>query len=277
MAITTLTPQNGADAGMRRLSLLADMLGHAAPAGAHRALLAGDLGALGALLGDERGVIDALPRTWWLTASAAAPGAIIFTGFEPFGGHSYNPSWTAAQAAARAASHALIEATALLLPVTFEQARCSPAALLAEIPPTRPALLVHLGLAADRRAVCLERYAHNTRGPTADNAGLGSAARAPYDTLEAEGPCARETLLPLDHLIALMGASEAEVTRDPGAYVCNATYYAALGAVDARRAADGAADALFVHVPMLSEQDAARCGAALGAALAAWFVGEAPV
>jgi hypothetical protein len=27
----------------------------------------------------------------------------------------------------------------------------------------------------------------------------------------------------------------------------------------------------------LSEQDAARCGAALGAALAAWFVGAAPV
>jgi pyroglutamyl-peptidase len=277
MAITTLTPQNGADAGGRRISLLADMLGHSPPAGAHRALLAGDPDALGALLGDERGVIDALPRAWWLTASADAPGSIIFTGFEPFGGHAYNPSWTAAQAAARAASNAWIEAQARLLPVTFEVARGAPAALLAEIPPTRPALLVHLGLAADRRAVCLERYAHNTRGATADNAGLGSAARAPYDTLEAEGPCARETLLPLERIIALMGVGEAEVTRDPGAYVCNATYYAALGAVAARRAADGAADALFVHVPMLSEQGAERRGAALGAALAAWLVGAAPV
>jgi pyroglutamyl-peptidase len=277
MTILSATPQNGPDTATYRLGCLRALLGHEPPALASRALLAGDMGMLLHLLGDDNDALDALPSAWWMTAHTQRPGAILFTGFEPFGGHAVNPSWAAAEAAADAARSPILDAQSVQLPVTFKVACDAPAALLTEIPPTHAALLVHIGLAADRDTICLERYAHNTRGQTADNDGLIGRGVAPYDQLEPGGPSARETLLPLDLLREVMrdaGAPlPARVTRDPGDYVCNAVYYAALDEVSRRRAQGGAAEALFVHIPMVSQAHAASIGAALGQTLAAWLTG----
>lgn len=275
MTIQSATPQNYPSTLAYRRACLRDLLGFDPPSTACRAALAGDWASATRVLGEDAGALDVLPVSWWMEASAARPAQVIFTGFEPFGEHDYNPSWTAAQAAARACTGAHLTAQAQQLPVTFEVARAAPAAIFAEIPHTHAALVLHLGLAAARSAICLERYAHNTRGYTPDNAGDAGSDAAPYDVLEAEGPAARETLMPLELLIDLMRdighPAHAELTRDPGDYVCNATYYAALAEVERRRAAGLAADALFVHVPSLSAAQADAVGQALGRAVAAWL------
>jgi pyroglutamyl-peptidase len=273
MTLPSATPENYPSTLAYRRACLRGLLGREPPASACRAVLAGDRAMAAQVLGEEAGVLDALPGSWWMGASAAQPARVIFTGFEPFGGHAYNPSWTAARAAARVCTGAHLTAQARQLPVTFEVARAAPAAIFAEIPATHAALVLHLGLAAGRDAVCLERYAHNTRGHTADNAGAVGTLAAPYDVLEDEGPAARETLMPLELLIELMGelGQAAALTRDPGDYVCNATYYAALAEVERRRAAGLAADALFVHVPSLSAAQADAVGQVLGRAVAAWL------
>ncbi len=162
---------------------------------------------------------------------------VLFTGFEPFGEHAYNPSWDVACAAAQA-----IDATAELLAVTFEAAQ--------EVA-TRSLhydLVVHIGVAAYRQEICFERFAHNWFAHTEDSA---------PERIVVDGPAALECALALDALAATLGA---RVSHDAGTYVCNATLYHALIA----RGRDGA---MFVHIPMVTPDEARDIGRRIAASL----------
>jgi len=94
---------------------------------------------------------------------------ILLTGFEPFGGESFNPSWPAVQQAAAALTAAGLPATAVKLPVVFGAAAD---ALRRALAAGNIDLVLAVGQAVGRAVVSLERVAINiddARIP--DNAG----------------------------------------------------------------------------------------------------------
>ena len=167
---------------------------------------------------------------------------LYFTGFEPFAGLDYNPSWEAAHGAAEA-----VDATAELLEVTFEAAQV--------IPPNDVDIVVHFGLARRREDVCLERYAHNWWATLEEPRAL--------HRIDPDGEVALECALPLAEIAdELDGTLELtwRVSHDAGPFVCNATLYHSLARFGLKRA-------LFVHIPDVPPADARELGQALAECL----------
>lgn len=171
---------------------------------------------------------------------------VLFTGFDIFGPHDFNPSSVAAESAAAAAS-----ATYELLTVSFEDARRF-AAGVADYD-----LILHLGLAARTNWVRLERYAHNIR-MVSDDAAREDAPDAVRKL--TRGPVAFETNVDLRALReGLVDRWDVRPSRDAGTYVCNATYYHSLAA-----AASSGTGVVFIHVPMWDRETAESFGRDLG-------------
>src|SRR5262249_42116464 len=101
-------------------------------------------------------------------ATLAAMSVILVTGFEPFAEHKTNPSAEVATALdGRVIGPAVVRSA--VLPVHHAEA-CPAAAQLIE--QTDPVAILHLGLAAGRARIALERVAVNVMDfPTPDNAG----------------------------------------------------------------------------------------------------------
>jgi len=170
---------------------------------------------------------------------------ILFTGFEPFGPHAYNPSTTVAESASQTAG-----ASFRLLPVNFETARA------AGEYSGRYDGVVHVGLAAATDWVRIERFAHNLR----------MQADQPFEeddpdrvtVLDPEGVLAMDSSFPLDQLKRELSVEwDVRHSRDAGTYVCNATYYWSL-----RHAFDKRV--VFIHVPAWEPDQARRFGHSLG-------------
>ncbi|MFW5966157.1 MAG: hypothetical protein ACOCV2_01510 [Persicimonas sp.] len=217
-------------------------------------------------------VLEGAPESWWFDRDELV---VVVTGFGPFLQHSFNPSWRVAAAVAAelegaftvrtdrlAVTHAAVEEFAALLPWDDEDL-----------------FALHFGLGASREQVCMERYAHNCRGSTPDES--QREGYAPF--LSHNGPAARETCLPVDTLVESYeeevdgcdGIPGARQSRDAGDYVCNNLYYRSLSAAASTRRDDGAAAALFTHVPHLDDSDADRLGRFFGRLLlehlTGWF------
>ncbi|WP_346959753.1 pyroglutamyl-peptidase I [uncultured Arthrobacter sp.] len=179
---------------------------------------------------------------------------ILLTGFEPFGGESTNPSWTAARGAAAVLTAEGHEVAAVELPCVFGDAIRVLRAALAE---HRPELVVCAGQAGGRSAVSLERIAINcddARIP--DNAG-----NTPVDEPVVPGaPAAYFSTLPVKAALAALGAAgiPAEVSQTAGTYVCNHVFY---GLMHALRDSPGVRGG-FVHVPYGLDQIPAGSGLA---------------
>jgi len=113
----------------------------------------------------------------------------------------------------------------------------------------QPDLVVHLGVHGNACSIHLERTAHNAVDfRVADAAGH----QPPPGLLLAGGPNQWQTTLPIQELMqALLAAGlPAQISDDPGRYLCNATY--AMSLADHNGPA-----ALFVHVPMPGASDPA--------------------
>ena len=155
---------------------------------------------------------------------------VLVTGFEPFGEHATNPSQLVAEAL-----------DGVVLPVAYEQAADR---LRAALDGRKPALVVCLGLAHERTAISVERWAHNLdEATTVDNEGVAGSGGA----IEPGGPLARASTLPVDEIVAALHAEEipAEVSRDAGGYLCNHVFYRLMASLPA------GARGGFVHVPPL--------------------------
>jgi pyroglutamyl-peptidase len=154
--------------------------------------------------------------------------SVLVTGFEPFGEHETNPSQLVAEAL-----------DGVVLPVSYERA---PDALRAAIDERKPDVVICLGLANDRSAISVERWAHNLdEATTVDNEGVAGSGRA----IDPGGPLARASTLAVDEIVAALQAEEipVEVSRDAGGYLCNHVFYRLMGAVPAGTRGG------FVHVP----------------------------
>lgn len=178
----------------------------------------------------------------------------VFTGFGPFLDYDYNPSLDVARALAEHFEGRFFE-----LDVSFDAARDA----FVKCGGTDGVTLVHLGLAAKRDCLGIERFAHNVRGErddlpeqvTPDHGPLIEGAPLAYQTSIKVG----EWVTHYERIRAEMAsgepeAPEARVSRDAGTYVCNAVYYHSLhGARDC-----SGVDILFIHLPELSPDHAPR-------------------
>jgi pyroglutamyl-peptidase len=174
---------------------------------------------------------------------------LLLTGFEAFGGHAVNPSLEVAKALdGRAVGDAVVRGA--ILPVHHVEAAPAVRRLLDE---TDPLAVLHLGLAAGRARVALERVAVNVMDfDTPDNAGY----RARGEPCVPGGPDAYFATLPLETILAaLLGEGiPAYVSNTAGTYLCNQTMYGTLHLLARRR---HPARAGFVHLPLLPAMVAA--------------------
>lgn len=174
---------------------------------------------------------------------------ILVTGFEPFAGHSANPSEGLAKAVdGRRVGE--LGVVGMVLPVHHGDAARRLTAVLTE---TRPASILHLGLAAGRARVALERVALNVMDyEQPDNAGF----RATGEPCVPGGPTAYFSTLPLAAMLkALVDEGiPAYTSNTAGTYLCNQTLYWTLHAVRDQTRPPGVG---FIHVPLLPSMVAA--------------------
>ncbi len=161
---------------------------------------------------------------------------VLVTGFEPFDGLPHNPSAALLALLPRViAGHAVETA---VLPVDTE--RAPPA--LAALPTEDVVMVLHLGLAADRPVVSIERVALNLLDfGRPDNAGH---LRVDAEVMDG-GPLALPVRLPVR---AILGAWEAAripaaASTSAGTFLCNQVLYTSLATRPATTAVG------FVHLP----------------------------
>ncbi len=168
---------------------------------------------------------------------------ILVTGFEPFGAHAVNPS----EGLAKAVDGRQVGACAvrsLVLPVHHASADARMAGALEEL---EPGAVVHLGLAAGRARIAVERVAINVMDyEIPDTRGLQPRGEACI----AGGPEAYFSTLPVDAIVeALRGAGvPAYLSNTAGTYVCNRTLYGTLHALARSGRPTGAG---LIHLPLL--------------------------
>ncbi|MDQ0512771.1 pyroglutamyl-peptidase I family protein [Ancylobacter amanitiformis] len=180
---------------------------------------------------------------------------MLITGFGRFPGAPANPSGTLARALARSRRLGRLAVEFRVLPTAWEEAQAFPA-LLQRLSPD---IVLMLGLAGRRRAICVERIARRASGgfpdvrrrrpaarPVESPVGgqVGGQVESPIKTSAALRRCAADAV---DLVHALRAAhAPARVSRDAGRYICNALAYGAYGWA---RAAEPARRAVFVHIP----------------------------
>ncbi len=167
---------------------------------------------------------------------------VLLTGFEPFASFAANPSQDVAKALdGRAVGPVLVRSA--VLPVDHARTPALVAELIGE---TDPAAVVHLGLAAGRARVALERVAVNVMDfDTPYNAGYSARG----EPCVPGGPAAYFATLPLPAILArlLDEGIPAYLSNTAGTYLCNQTMYTTLHrlATLGRRTPAG-----LVHLPL---------------------------
>jgi pyroglutamyl-peptidase len=174
---------------------------------------------------------------------------ILVTGFEPFGAHSVNPTEGLAKAVdGRRVGDCSVQG--VVLPVHHADTAARLGALLAE---SNAEAVLHLGLAAGRARIALERVAVNVMDyEVPDNAGY----RASGEPCVPGGPTAYFSTLPLRAMLkALLDEGiPAYTSNTAGTYLCNQTLYWTLHAV---RDMPRPPRVGFVHFPLLPAMVAA--------------------
>jgi pyroglutamyl-peptidase len=167
----------------------------------------------------------------------------LVTGFEPFGGDRVNASLEAVRRLPSRVGE--LEIATAELPTSYAR---SLAALEDAIIRADPAIVLCVGQAGDRSAVCVERVAVNLQhARIPDNDGA-----RPMDVPIAPGaPAAYLSTLPVRAAVAALRAQElpAQVSMSAGTFVCNHVFYGLMRLAAARRHAFRGG---FLHVPALS-------------------------
>jgi pyroglutamyl-peptidase len=167
----------------------------------------------------------------------------LVTGFEPFGGDRVNASLEAVRRLPPRVGK--LEIATAGLPTSYSR---SLPALEDAIIRSEPAIVLCVGQAGDRSAICVERVAVNLQDARIpDNDGA-----QPVDLpIVAGAPAAYLATLPVRAAVAALRAQElpAQVSMSAGTFVCNHVFYGLMRLAEARRHAFRAG---FLHVPALS-------------------------
>jgi len=172
---------------------------------------------------------------------------LIITGFEPFGGNGFNPSWEAVNALQAPEG---VEIRKLRLPVVYQKA---PALLVEAMREWVPDAVICVGLADGRSEITPERIAVNAMDETIpDNEGFFPHG----DPIAPDGPAAYFTKLPIRRITENLRAAgiPARISNTAGVYVCNNLMYGLLRAIAEEpifRNVKGG----FIHVPATKEME----------------------
>ena len=164
---------------------------------------------------------------------------ILFTGFEPFGNSSLNPSGEIVKSLK---DDDLVTA---ILPVVFGE---SSTKLKELIDFHKPAVVLCLGQAEGRNEITPERIAINLDDARiADNAGNAPKLQA----IASNGPDGYFSTLPIEAMVAAMKSAgiPASISLSAGTFVCNHLFYSAQEYLKASGVLSG-----FMHVPLMDEQ-----------------------
>ena len=170
---------------------------------------------------------------------------VLMTGFEPFDGNSFNPSWAAVEALQAPEG---FEIRKLRLPVVYQKA---PALLIEEMRAWVPDAVICVGLADGRSEITPERVAVNAMDETIpDNEGVFPHG----DPIDPDGPAAYMTRLPIHRITRRLREAgiPAKISNTAGVYVCNNLMYGLLRAIAEEplfRDVKGG----FIHVPATKE------------------------
>lgn len=178
----------------------------------------------------------------------------LVTGFEPFGGDTVNASLEAVRRLPPRIAR--LEVSAKELPTSYARATTALEAAIAEV---MPQIVLCVGQAGDRAALCVERVAVNVQDARIpDNDGA-----QPANTLVvAGGPAAYLATLPVRAAVAALHAAElpAEISMSAGTFVCNHVFYGLMHYAALRGQPFRAG---FLHVPRLPQQSGSVSAMAL--------------
>ena len=186
---------------------------------------------------------------------------ILLTGFEPFGGSSFNPSSALVAAFAAEGLLGCVLTTAILPVIGGDGPTSARAELRRAIEAHQPHTVVCLGEASKATHIAFERVAVNLRDERiADNAGR----QCRDEPVVAGGPAAYFSTLPTR---AMHDACEGEgvpalLSMSAGSFTCNEIFYDLLHASsigDFSTVRRGG----FIHLPQLPEQAAVRGGTSI--------------
>jgi len=171
----------------------------------------------------------------------------LVTGFEPFSGERVNASIEAVRRLPSRVGG--LEVVTAELPTSYARAR---AALEAAIARANPDIVLCVGQAGERAALCVERIAVNLQhAEIPDNDGA-----LPVDTpVVAGGPAAYLATLPVRPAVAALHEAglQAQLSMSAGTFVCNHVFYHLMhfAAMERYRFRGG-----FLHVPALPRPQA---------------------
>ncbi len=172
---------------------------------------------------------------------------VLVTGFEPFGGEALNASIEAVRRLPQRIG--VMEIVTAELPTSYSR---SIPALEAAIARSSPDLVLCVGQAGDRAALCVERVAINLQDARIPDNDGARPADAP---VVAGGPAAYLSTLPVRAVVAALHAAElpAQLSMSAGTFVCNHVFYGLMRLAAARKLPFRGG---FLHVPCLPEQAA---------------------
>ncbi len=180
------------------------------------------------------------------TAPEAKP-VVLLTGFGPFPGVERNASADLAQTLARMGTgrYENVRFIADILPVDWRHAPVRIGALIGQY---RPAVSLHFGVSARATGFVIEAHAYNAAITMPDEG--GHTAETSY-LISGDRP-RRSATLPVRRIVGDLRAAgfPAELSSDPGRYLCNAVLYHSLR--HATRTAPRQR-AGFIHIPATLE------------------------
>lgn len=169
---------------------------------------------------------------------------VLLTGFEPFGGASFNPS-SAVVSEIGKLQIAGIDVVTAILPVEFKRSAQILIELIAE---HNPAIVISLGQAEGRDFIGPEQVAINLADARiADNAGV-KFENQPINKDDADGYFSTLPIREIVSQISTLGIS-AKVSYSAGAFICNEIFFTAQSHLKGSPVISG-----FIHLPLAPEQ-----------------------
>ena len=169
---------------------------------------------------------------------------VLLTGFEPFGGASFNPSGAVVQEIGR---HGIdgVEIITAILPVEFKR---SAEILIDLIKTHQPSVVISLGQAEGRDFIGPEQVAINLADARiADNAGV-KLENQKVDPNAADGYFSTLPIRAIVDAISALGIN-AKVSYSAGAFICNEIFFTAQSFLQASTVISG-----FIHLPLAPNQ-----------------------
>lgn len=171
---------------------------------------------------------------------------VLLTGFEPFGGASFNPSGAVVQEIAEAGIDG-VEIVTAVLPVEFKR---SSKILIDLITTHQPSVVISLGQAEGRDFIGPEQVAINlANARIADNAGV----KLENQQINTDAADEYFSTLPIRAIVDAISALgiNAKVSYSAGAFICNEIFFTTQSSLQGSNVISG-----FIHLPLAPNQAA---------------------